>query len=75
MEDDPDALALYHFMFKKQGYKIFQARSISQARTLLQRHVFDLFLSDILMPDGRATHLIRDTLPRLAYDTMAPASC
>lgn len=67
MEDDPDALALYHFMLRQQGYEIFQATTITQARTLLQRYAFDLFLSDILMPDGRGTHLIRDNLPRLRH--------
>lgn len=65
MEDEPDVRDLYVLVLEQEGYEVHTTSTIQEARDRLLHEPFDLFLSDIMMGDGRGTDLLREVLPLL----------
>lgn len=51
VDDDPYILISLEFLMKKSGYEVTVARNGQEAFTLLNSHVPDIVLLDIMMPD------------------------
>ncbi len=60
MEDDPSQSRLYAKALRKSGYAVYEARTLHEARDLLARNHFDVFLCDIHMGRERGTDLLRE---------------
>lgn len=58
IEDDCSIRALIGVALKKAGYKVQAASELSEAREKLERHKFDLVLTDSDLPDGNGLKLI-----------------
>ena len=52
VEDDGDVAWLNTRMLKRRGYDVLTARSVSEARMVLRRSTPDLFVLDVVLPDG-----------------------
>lgn len=52
VEDEPDILAVNRKHLAAQGYEVFCARTLAEARAVLWEHPLDLIVLDVLMPDG-----------------------
>ncbi len=68
IDDEPDICELLELTLSGMGIETHVATSLAEARTLLQRHPFDLCLTDMRLPDGSGLDLlreIRDTHPGL----------
>lgn len=60
IDDDEAMLHSYGLMLRRNGYHVFEANSGSAGLKMAQRHLPDLILSDINMPGGDGTTLLRD---------------
>ena len=60
VEDDAKCRELLHTMLTDWGYDVVCASSVSAASELLAKDTFELMLSDICLPDGAGTQLLRD---------------
>lgn len=72
VEDDSASRAFLAEAAEALPAKVDQATSIAEARELARRHMYDLFLIDANLPDGRGADLLRDlrlhaTTPALAH--------
>ena len=52
IEDETDVLALNKAHFESQGYEVFCAKTLAEARASVYECPPDLILLDVLMPDG-----------------------
>ena len=52
IEDETDVLALNRTHFESQGYEVFCARTLAEARASVYEYPPDIILLDVLMPDG-----------------------
>ena len=66
MEDEADLRRLYCKALRSAGYEVYPAGTIQEARDLLARHRFDVFMCDIHMGTDLATDLLREQAPLLA---------
>jgi CheY-like chemotaxis protein len=67
VEDHHDTRELLASYLESQGHRVVVAESIADARDYLQHEGrFDLMLSDVGLPDGRAWQLMDASLPRPA---------
>jgi len=60
IDDDEGMLYSYGLMLRKSGYRVLEASSGSLGFKMAQQHLPDLILSDINMPGGDGTKLLRD---------------
>ncbi len=60
MEDDAYQCRLYAKVLRNAGYQVVEATTIQEARDLLARNHFSVFLCDIHMGDGSGTDLVRE---------------
>ncbi len=60
LEDDIYLRRLMSKVLKNQDFEIFQAANLKEARELLQVKSFDVFISDVQVPDGQGVDLIRE---------------
>lgn len=60
IEDDPGVLKLNQRALERMGYAVRTAQSLEQARALLHPKVADLFLLDVVLPDGSGMDFIRE---------------
>ncbi len=51
VDDDPHILMPLEFLMIKNGYEVLVARNGTEAMTIVQHHVPNLVLLDIMMPD------------------------
>ncbi|MEO1747515.1 MAG: sigma-54 dependent transcriptional regulator [Pseudomonadota bacterium] len=65
LEDDPVLGPSLKQRLELEGFDVFHAASLSQARSFLARAVPDLVLSDIRLPDGSGEELMEDLSSRL----------
>jgi CheY-like chemotaxis protein len=66
MEDEADLRRLYCKALRSAGYEVFPAGTIEEARDLLVRHRFDVFMCDIHMGADLGTDLLREQATLLA---------
>jgi DNA-binding NarL/FixJ family response regulator len=66
MEDDPSQRRVYTKVLRNAGYVVHEAATLQEARDLLGRDRFGVFLCDIHMGRERGTDLIREQKERLA---------
>ena len=60
IDDDDGMLHSYGLLLRKSGYRVLEANSGSLGFKMAQQHLPDLILSDINMPGGDGTTLLRD---------------
>jgi len=60
IDDDEGMLHSYGLLLRKSGYRVLEANSGSLGFKMAQQHMPDLILSDINMPGGDGTTLLRD---------------
>jgi len=60
LEDDMYLRQLINKVLKTQNFEVSQAETLQDAREFLQTGRFDVFISDIQVPDGRGVDLIRE---------------
>lgn len=58
IDDDPSLLDMMRLTLEKEGYKVQDASSASDARDQLEESVFDLVVSDIYLGDASAIDLL-----------------
>jgi len=66
MEDEADLRRLYCKALRSSGYEVYPAATIQEARELLIRHRFDVFMCDIHMGADLGTDLLREQATLLA---------
>lgn len=60
VDDDPDMLALYSRMLEREDYRIFQATSAEEARTIIEREPVDIAIVDMIMPEINGAQFLRE---------------
>jgi two-component system, sensor histidine kinase and response regulator len=60
IDDDEGMLHSYGLLLRKNGYRVLEASSGASGFKMAQQHLPDLILSDINMPGGDGTTLLRD---------------
>lgn len=57
VDDEPNIVMTLEYTFKKKDFEVFIARDGSEAMTILENHIPDVILLDIMMPqvDGYQT--------------------
>jgi two-component system response regulator PilR (NtrC family) len=60
IDDEPDLRTLYELTLLREGYQVTTAGTVSQARSLLAAERFDLVITDMRLPDGMGTELLKD---------------
>ena len=58
LEDEKDLVTLVQLIFSRQGYQIIGARTIAQAKDLIEREKIDLFFVDLNLPDGTGWEML-----------------
>ncbi|HBB67885.1 MAG: hypothetical protein A2X28_11035 [Elusimicrobia bacterium GWA2_56_46] len=58
-EDDRTVLKLYSRIFSGKDYSITLAASFVEASGLIENNNYDLLITDLMLPDGLGTELIR----------------
>lgn len=62
MEDDPNLSELYAEALGLEGYRVDSARTIADARKLLEENTYKVFLCDMQIGRDRSTDLLKDIL-------------
>ena len=60
VEDDEDTARLNERMLKRRGYEVKSAAGAHAARALVHAHTPDLFILDVVLPDGDGLSLCRE---------------
>jgi adenylate cyclase len=60
VDDEPDAVAWMSEVVQAEGYTVATADSLRHARAQLVRQTPDVLLTDLKLPDGLGTDLVRD---------------
>lgn len=59
--EDDEALALgIEFTLKDEGYEVFVASSVSEAKYIIEREKLDLIILDVNLPDGNGYELCKE---------------
>lgn len=61
VEDDDLERKLYGRVLSSEGHHIFEAASLKEARTMLQRQVIHVIILDVNLPDGNGLEFISET--------------
>lgn len=59
VDDEPDLRALYELTLLREGYRVDTAASVQEALQCLQDRRFDVLLTDMRLPDGMGTTILR----------------
>ena len=59
VDDEPDIRELLEITLSRMDIDTISAENITQAKTLLSEHAFDLCLTDMRLPDGNGIELIK----------------
>ena len=62
VDDDVHSLSALAELVEAEGFDTTTADSLSQARAALEKGVPDVVLSDLMLPDGRGTELLKELL-------------
>ena len=60
VDDEPDVVAWMSEVVQAEGYTVATGDSLRNARAQLVRQIPDVLLTDLQLPDGRGTDLVRD---------------
>ena len=60
VDDEPDLRTLYELTLLREGYKIETAGTVEEARQQLAERTFDVLITDMRLPDGLGTSLLKD---------------
>jgi two-component system, NtrC family, response regulator PilR len=58
LDDEPDLRTLYELTLLSEGYWVDSAADVSEARAILSRDSFDVFITDMRLPDGLGLELV-----------------
>ncbi len=58
VDDEPDIIELLELTLARMGMQVFSAKSIHDAKILLQSHPFELCFTDMRLPDGEGLDLV-----------------
>lgn len=59
VDDEPDIRELLNITLERMSIRCHSAENLAQARVLLQKHPFDLCLTDMRLPDGNGLDLVK----------------
>lgn len=65
VEDDPTTQGLYVRTLAKLGFETFSAISLTEARVLLDAHIFEVMLCDMRVSSEQGIDLLREQYHRL----------
>ena len=73
VDDEPDIIEFIQYNLKKAGYRVFSARNGKEAVEMAEKHLPDLILLDVMMPemDGIETCEEIRAIPALRNTTIA----
>ena len=60
VDDEPDLRSLYELTLRRAGYQVDSAASLAQARERLAAARYDGVITDMRLPDGLGTELVRE---------------
>ena len=60
VEDNEHILKINKKYLQAQGYRVFQATSIAEAKALIEQNVFDVIVLDIMLPDGNGVDFCKE---------------
>lgn len=60
VDDEPDLRTLYELTLLREGYRVYTAGSVLEARAQLQQRRFDILITDMRLPDGLGMELLQD---------------
>lgn len=60
LEDDKDIAFIIEFLLKDEGYEIQVSSTFSELKTKLTDSIPDLFILDVMLPDGNGIDICRD---------------
>lgn len=60
LEDDSDIRYVIEFLLKSEGYEIQLSSSVSELKSKLRDALPDLFLIDVMLPDGNGIEICDD---------------
>ncbi|HPW85322.1 MAG TPA: response regulator, partial [Rhodoferax sp.] len=60
IDDEPDLRTLYELTLLREGYQVTTAGTVEQAWEALHAGRFDLVITDMRLPDGMGTELLKD---------------
>jgi DNA-binding NtrC family response regulator len=82
VDDEPSAVRVLSAILEQEGYDVFSAMNVAEAKGVLARDDVDAVITDMKMPDGDGLHLyehIKGTFPEIpvifltAYGTVESA--
>jgi two-component system, NtrC family, response regulator PilR len=59
IDDEPDICELIDITLKRMNINSLSASNLSQAKTLLSQHMFNLCLTDLRLPDGNGIEMVK----------------
>ena len=59
VDDEPKGVKLLTLRLEEAGHALTGAGTVEQAKTLLDRELFDLLISDVRLPDGSGLDLLK----------------
>ena len=59
IDDEPDLRTLYELTLLREGYQVHAAQSVKDAWSALDEQTFDLVITDMRLPDGLGTEIIK----------------
>jgi DNA-binding response OmpR family regulator len=57
VEDDPDVGPLLEHTLLHAGFRVHWVSSVAEAQALLSERVYDLVLTDVMLPDGNGLNI------------------
>jgi DNA-binding response OmpR family regulator len=64
VDDDEDLAALLDMGLSRHGYAITIARNCSEAHEVASQEVFDAVITDLSLPDGTGSEMVKSLEPR-----------
>lgn len=60
VDDEPDLRTLYELTLLREGYRVYTAGSVQEARAQLEQRRFEILITDMRLPDGLGMELLQD---------------
>jgi DNA-binding response OmpR family regulator len=60
VDDDPDILKVVSAFLELEGFKVYKASTIAEAKTLIERNSPDLVVLDIMLPDENGLEWLKE---------------